>query len=222
LNCDGESALLTAMKTSLSLLGRPAAIFAAVLLLLNLPQALLAQSLTGKTAAAAQLALGTPSVNEDGEASSIAEALGEAFGEAENADALLAKVQELCAESPGKADAIAAAATAFVTTPEFAARVAAVAAKAAPGSAAAIAASVSRAVPSASTAIAAAILQAVPGADGAAVAAAAAEGAASAGAGDGGGGSGGGGAGAMPGASGGGGGGGSGTQVPTPPPVYGS
>jgi hypothetical protein len=232
--------LLEAMKTALSFLGRNLAFAACLLLLLNLPQAVQAATLDQQKASAKALALAAPSVTQDADAAGIAEDLGNAFGTDEDTAALLAKVAELCEKSPGKADAIASAATAFVPTPEFAAMVAAVAAKAAPGSAAAIASAVSRAVPSASTAIAAAILKAVPGADGAAVTSAAQQGAEQAPSGEGFGGSGGG-APFLPGGAGGGGGGGSGgggnpvptatpffptptptpTPVPTPPPPYG-
>lgn len=211
------------MKTALSFLGRTLAFTACLFLLSNLPQDAQAATLDQQKKSAAALALATPSVTEAAEAEGIADNLGNAFGTDEDTEALLAKVKELCEKSPGKADAIASAATAFVPTPEFAAKVAAVAAKAAPGSAAAIASAVSRAVPSASTAIAAAILKAVPSADGAAVAAAAQQGAEQAPGGAGFGGSGGGGV-LLPGGAGGGGGGGSGgggTPVPTPPPPYG-
>jgi uncharacterized membrane protein YgcG len=212
------------MKTGLSLFARPVAIFASLLLLLTLPQGVHAESLAEQKTEAASIALESPSVTTQENADAIAESLGNAFGADEDTEALLAKVKELCEASPAKADAIAAAATAFVPTPEFAAKVAAVAAKAAPAQAAAIATSVSRAVPSASTAIAAAILKAVPGANGAAVAAAAQQGAQQAPSGGGfGGGSGGGPF--LPGGAGGGGGGGSGgggTPVPTPPNPYGN
>lgn len=206
------------------------------LLLSNLQSAAQATTLDEMKTKAAALALATPSVTDPADAAAIAEALGNAFaavdgkdfGSSDHMNALLDKVQEMSERTPAKADAIAAAATAFINAPDFANRVAAVAATAAPGSASAIARAVSRAVPSASTAIAAAILRAVPSADGAAVAAAAQQGAAEAPGGGGGGGSWGGGSGGggpyLPGGAGGGGGGGSGanpTPVPTPPLLYG-
>lgn len=132
-------------------------------LLLVLPAAQLsAESLEQQKAKAQEIALSNEEVTEVEDARSIADSLGDAFGEEENVDALLQRVKTLSTANPDKAAAIAAAATAFVPTPEFAARVAAAAASVVPAAAANIARAVSAAVPSAATAIANAVIGALP------------------------------------------------------------
>lgn len=134
-----------------------------VALLFSLPIArLAAQSLDEKKAKAEEIALSTDSVTQAEEARSIAESLGDAFGQEENVDALLERVRTLSTANPDKADAIAAAATAFLPTPEFAARAAAAAASVVPSAAAKIARAVAAAVPSAAAAIANAVIGALP------------------------------------------------------------
>ena len=188
-----------------------------LILLLALPVAhLAAQSLDEQKAKAEEIALSTDSVTQAEEARSIAESLGDAFGQEEDVDALLERVRTLSTANPDKADAIAAAATAFVPTPEFAARAAAAAARAVPAMAPQIAQAVARAVPSAASAIAAAVKAAAPNADPAAIDKAAEQGAAQGqGGGVGGPGIGGGGQGGvnLPGGSSGGGGGGGGGGI---------
>ena len=85
-------------------------------------------------------------------AESIAQSLGDAFGPNEDSEALLKAVEQMSAQNPDDAPAIAAAATAFIPTPEFAALAAAAAARGAPNAASAIAAAVSAAVPTADSA----------------------------------------------------------------------
>lgn len=116
------------------------------------------QTLEQQKEAAAKLAAAQGTSEEKAE--TIARDLGDAFGPGENSDALLQAVEQMAAQSPDDAAAIAAAATAFNPTPEFATRVAQAASRAAPSSASAIAAAVSSAVPSAdSTAVAQAAQQ---------------------------------------------------------------
>ena len=169
-----------------------------------------AQSLEQQKTKAQEIADSDAAVSPQ-QAKGIADSLGEAFGQQEDVDALLARVTELSTANPDQAAAIAAASTAFVPTPEFAARVAAAAARAVPAMAPQIAQAVARAVPSAAPAIAAAVKAAAPNADPAVIDKAAEQGAAQ-GQGVGGGGIGGGGQGGvnLPGGSGGGGGGGGG------------
>ena len=106
-----------------------------------------AQSLDQKKENAAQIALSQG--KDKAKAETIARDLGNAFGPAEDSDALLQAVEKMALQSPDDAAASAAAATAFNPTPEFAQSVAAVAARAVPSAANAIAAAVSSAVPSA-------------------------------------------------------------------------
>ena len=90
---------------------------------------------------------------DEAKATSIAQNLGDAFGPSEDSEALLQAVEQMSAQSPDDAAAIAAAATAFNPTPEFAARAAAAAARGAPSAANAIAAAVASAVPTADAAV---------------------------------------------------------------------
>lgn len=99
---------------------------------------------------------------DQAKAKSIAEALGNSFGAGENSDALLQIVEQMCSQNPNDAAAVAAAATAFNSSPDFAARLAAAAAQAAPSAAAAIAGAVAAAVPSAATAIAQSVAGVAP------------------------------------------------------------
>lgn len=78
---------------------------------------------------------------------SIAQNLGNAFGPGQDSDALLQAVEQMAAQSPEDAAAIAAAATAFNPTPEFATRVAQRASRAAPSAVSAIVSAVSSALP---------------------------------------------------------------------------
>lgn len=101
-------------------------------------------------------------------AEEIAESLGEAFGEEEDMDALVARVEKLSQATPNLADAIAAASTAFIPTDKpgadrYAARLAAAAARAVPSMAADIARAVARQFPGAANAIANAVKGAAPG-----------------------------------------------------------
>lgn len=148
----------------------------------------------------------------DDEATAIAESLGDAFGEQEDVDALLNRVEKLSKASPKQADAIVTASTAFVPTREYAIRAAAVAARAVPSMATNIAQALSRQFPGAANAIAAAVQKAAPGVDPGSIAQAAQQGAqqASTAGGPSGGGALGGGAMALPGGGGGGGSGGGG------------
>lgn len=126
-----------------------------------------AADLKKQIAHATEIADSFDSVNQE-LAKSIADSLGEAFGEQEDMDALIARVGKLSEAQPKFADAIAAASTAFIPTDEagvYAARLAAAAARAVPSKAADIARAVSRQVPSAAGAIANAIKGAVPGAN---------------------------------------------------------
>ena len=188
-------------------------IFIAVSLLATLLCANLgAQTLDQQKATAADIAKQDAAVTED-QAQSIADSLAEAFGAGEDMDALLARLSELSTAHPEQAAAIAAASTAFLPTPEFAARAAAAAARAVPAEAADIAQSVSRAVPAAAAEVAAAVKNAAPNADPGAIDAAADQGAQQgSGGGEGGGGGGGGGV-LMPSGAAGGSGGGSGGTI---------
>lgn len=148
----------------------PTALLSLVLALiaLTVPAAPLQAQVAGggqqAEAKAKELALQQGSVQSEDEAAQIARSLADAFGPREDTEGLLARVEEMSRQNPGKADAIAAAATAFVPTPDFAVRVARVAASAAPSSAAAIAGAVAGAVPSAAAAVAGAVAAAVPAA----------------------------------------------------------
>lgn len=121
---------------------------------------LMAQDLPSQTAAAEKIAAGN-NVSEAA-AKQIAADLAEAFGPQGNSDALLQAVEQMSAQNPANAPAIAAAATAFNTSPEFAARAAAAATRGAPSAAVAIAAAVTSAVPAAATAIAQSVSAVVP------------------------------------------------------------
>ena len=121
---------------------------------------LMAQDLASQITAAEEVA--TNNGASEAGAQSIAANLGNAFGPQGNSDALLQAVEQMSAQNPDNAPAIAAAATVFNNTPEFAARVAAAATRGAPSAAAAIAAAVTSAVPAAATAIAQSVSAVVP------------------------------------------------------------
>lgn len=121
---------------------------------------LMAQDLASQITAAEKVAA-TNGVSE-ASAQSIASDLGKAFGPQGDSDAVVKAVKQMSAQNPDNAPAIAAAATVFNNTPEFAARVAAAATQAAPAAAAAIAAAVTAAVPAAAAAIAQSVSAVVP------------------------------------------------------------
>jgi hypothetical protein len=132
--------------------GKNVSAYLAALLIGFVPLATQAQNLDQEKAQAKSLAQAQPSAPSDARATEIANSLGDAFGTQGDEDALLAKVTELCAQTPGQADAIAAAATAFKKTPEFLERLARAAGAGAPNSAGAIANAIKSAVPSANLA----------------------------------------------------------------------
>ncbi|MEX1009989.1 MAG: hypothetical protein WEC72_01465 [Chthoniobacterales bacterium] len=97
--------------------------------------ALAALSLSDATAQSLEQRIETAAKNaisegiDPAKAEAIARDLGEAFGPAEDSDALLQAVEKMASQTPDDTVAIASAATAFNPTPDFAARVAAVAAR---------------------------------------------------------------------------------------------
>lgn len=128
----------------------------AVLALSIAPYLAHAQGLADQRAQAQQVAQS----NGAADAANVAGQLASAFGNQQNAQALLTKAKQLATATPSEAKAIAAAAAVF--NPAGAAEIAAGIAKMFPKQAAAIAAAVAAVVPSQSNAIRDAVVAAVP------------------------------------------------------------